>query len=385
MIKVKKFYTVFVLVLVLVLCGCTSQKKQDEKEAKNVKDLLDSIVEVEEGRDITVLQLTDTEIIDSTQKRTKNRLVGIQYTLWLPQHMEKLCFKYIRDAIERAHPDFIIITGDLIYGEFDDSGTSLEALVDFMDSFKIPWAPVLGDLDYESAKGANWQCEVLESSEYCCFKRGDTDGNGNYSVGIMQGDELVRIFYMMDSNTGHRAYEPEENHVTTTMGFTENQMKWLYDRMSQTEELLGENVVNASLCCHLPPVDAVLANEKYTSKRFPFVIDENVRGEEGDLGGQNQEITGFQVPTVNGMTFVDLLKKYHVDSVFMGHYHKVNTSVLHEGIRWTFGLKTGEYETYKKELLGGTQLKFNKESLDVKHIYFDRSYEEYLENMDYFD
>ncbi|MBQ9709252.1 MAG: hypothetical protein IJV67_01365, partial [Clostridia bacterium] len=40
----------------------------------NIKDLVDFVVEIEEDRDFTVLQLSDPQIIDAAQKRTENRL-----------------------------------------------------------------------------------------------------------------------------------------------------------------------------------------------------------------------------------------------------------------------------------------------------------------------
>lgn len=375
--KKKRIGILSILILLFmsvpILSGCSSGTagggKNTEDEAEESDKLLDFVVEVEEGRDVRVLQLTDIEIIDSLQKRTADRLVGTQATIWQPQEMDKQCFAYIRDAVERAKPDFIVITGDFIFGEFDDNGTSLEALIGFMDSFEIPWSPVFGDLEKESAKGADWQCEQLENSAYCYFKRGNTDGDGNYTVGIQQGNKLVRVFYMLDNGEG----------------FTETQMKWLYDRMSAIDEEQDGEEVKASLCYHRPTVEAQLASEQYAAKRFPYTINENVRGEEGDFGSQHVEFSGLSVPVVQGMTFVQLLTSFHVDSVFMGHCHMVNTSITYEGIRWTFGLKSSTYTNpLKKELIGGTLIIFDKTEMSVEHLYADKEYEEYLNNMDFY-
>lgn len=74
----------------------------------------------------------------------------------------------------------IIITGDLVYGEFDDKGTCLLELIKFMESFDIPWAPVFGNHDNESQKGADWQCEQLEKAGNCLFRQRTLTGNSNY-------------------------------------------------------------------------------------------------------------------------------------------------------------------------------------------------------------
>ncbi len=90
------------------------------------------------------------------------------------------CYGHIRSLVAQTNPDLIFITGDVVYGEFDDSGRSLEQFCAFMNGLCIPWAPVFGNHDNESARGVAWQCDLLESGEYCLFRRGNVTGNGNY-------------------------------------------------------------------------------------------------------------------------------------------------------------------------------------------------------------
>jgi hypothetical protein len=47
------------------------------------------------------------------------------------------------------------------------------------------------------------------------------------------------------------------------------------------------------------------------------------------------------------------MKLIGTDGAFFGHAHLNSTSVLYEGIRWTFGLKTGAYDK-SPEIMGGT-------------------------------
>ena len=137
-----------------------------------------------------ILQLTDMQTIDANQRRYPDRIDGWKLTEWTPENNEKNLYSHIRYLINETNPDLIIITGDIIYGEFDDAGTSLLEFIGFMDSFAIPWAPVFGNHDNESAKGIDWQCEQLWRSKYCLFSRGNVHGNGNYTVGIFCGDKL---------------------------------------------------------------------------------------------------------------------------------------------------------------------------------------------------
>jgi len=349
-----------------------------------IADLLDSVIEVEEGRAIRVLQLSDTQIIDASQTRPGRD--GVNDVLYAPDQMEERVFKYIRDAVERTNPDLIILTGDIVYGEFDDAGTSLLALIEHMESYKIPWAPVYGNHDNESKKGAKWQNEMLSAAEYCLFEKGTTDGNGNYSVGIQQGDDIVRIFYMMDSNTCGNAYQPMDNGVLTSHGFTKNQLTWLYSLMDTATAANNGTPIPSSMAWHIPVYDHVNANQKYYSQATSFTINKEVKGDEGDFGSlrENGGIKGpFTPPLVDGKNFLSYLKKYGVDSTFVGHSHQVNTSIMHEGIRWTFGLKTGEYDRYNPSEMGGTSITIEDGNVTVKHVYYDRAYQTYMDTLEY--
>ena len=90
-----------------------------------------------------------------------------------------------------------------------------------------------------------------------------------------------------------------------------------------------------------------------------------------DFGSKRSGLDEFTVPSYNGYSFLEILKKYSVDTVFCGHVHKVNTSVMYEGIRWTVALKTGKYDSHTASELGGTLMTFNSDGYFVKHLYHD--------------
>ena len=338
-----------------------------------VWDVPDFVIEIEEERDLRVLFLADTQIIDSSQMRTPDRLGQSSIDKWAPENMEDMCFKYVRDAVQKSDPDFIILLGDNVYGEFDDRGTSLQKLIEVMDSFEIPWSPVYGNHDNESKKGAKWQNAQFEGAEYCYFKKGDTDGNGNYTVAIKQGEEIVRMFYMMDSNFAMNASNPAFNNVVLQLGFTQNQVNWMYERMETLEEAYGKKVPS-TLSFHVATKEYSLAEEKYSKLTSTYTL--NAAGsppaENGDFGSKlNASWDVYDVPSAKGKSFLDICKKFKVDTTFCGHEHKTNISLLYEGIRWTFGLKTGTYDSHNTGEVGGTLMTFNKTSYSIKHLYYD--------------
>ena len=165
---------------------------------------IDFFVQADSNKDFKILQISDPQILDASQSRYKGRL---DYANELSeQELYDRCFYYIDQAVKKTCPNLITIAGDIVYGEFDDSGKSLERFIAYMESLNILWAPIFGNHDNESFKGATWQSKRLENAKNCLFKQGNTLGNGNYTIGIEQGGKLKRV--RPHGALAHRGAEP---------------------------------------------------------------------------------------------------------------------------------------------------------------------------------
>lgn len=307
---------------------------------------------LEEDKEPVILQLTDTQIIDSAQQRYDGRLGTDAANYWATDKMEDRCFSYLRETVEATDPDLILLTGDLVYGEFDDNGTAFVKLVEFMESLDIPWAPIFGNHENESKMGVDWQCQKLESAKNCLFKQRSLTGNGNYTVGIKQGNELKRVFFMLDSNgCGAMSSESLANgHSKTTGGFGADQIA-LYTKTAQN---VKEEWPDAkfSFAFHIQPqiFSAAYAKYGFTNSdtiNNPINIDALSNKAEGDFGYIGRDLknpwdTDFSV--YNGM------KELGCDSIFVGHEHCNSASVVYDGVRFQFGQKSSTYDrtNYKK-------------------------------------
>ncbi len=208
-------------------------------------DFVLSLGEERKNTKIKLLQLTDMQFIDGNQRRTPDRISEIEVAAWQPESFDAFCGDHIRSVISQTHPDLIFLTGDLVYGEFDDDGSMFDRFCTFMDSFGIPWAPVFGNHDNESAMGIDWQCDRLLASKHCLFARGTVSGNGNYTVGIAIGDELLRVMYLLDSNGCRKSEDPK---VMKEKRLYRDQLAWLAERA----EVIGTK----GFCCfHVPTAD----------------------------------------------------------------------------------------------------------------------------------
>lgn len=326
----------------------------------------DFVVQLGEGRkntQIKFLQITDTQIIDSAQRRTPDRLRPDEIGAWQPQCFDVQCGNHIRSLVTQTSPDLIFITGDLVYGSFDDEGTTFEYFCRLMDSFKIPWAPVWGNHDNESAKGVSWQCEQLQKSKYCLFRRGSVSGNSNYSIGIAVGDRLVRVLHMLDSNGCRRGNEGE---VIKQRGLYPDQLALVKENTEKITQAQGRSVP-AFMAFHYP-VDcfeyAETAKGYKTESRPLYVLGVDVEAKDGDFGFCLEAYD--QITTDGG--FIDFIKAQNVDGVFVGHVHKNTTSIKYENVRWTFGMKTGQYDYHVAGSIGGTLVVLIGDEFSVSHV-----------------
>ena len=314
-------------------------KENSAASTPTIEELVDFVVEVEEGRDPVVLQLSDPQFSDYGTPNS-------------------YCYDYLQETIEETQPDLILVTGDIVYGKFDEDGQFLLDYIEFMESFQIPWAPIFGNHENECILGVDWQCQQLEEAEYCLFKQGDLTGNGNYSVGLLQGNELLRVFYMLDSNgcsDPSDASVSSANGIKTTAGFGQDQIDWYTQSITTLKTLVPD--VKVSFAYHIQQAVFEDAIEKYnedlntSSSSILLNIDALETADETDfgcIGKKTEKLWDADYSVWNGM------KALGVDSVFVGHQHSNSFSIVYEGVRLQFGQKSSMYDSFNWVLPDGT-------------------------------
>ena len=356
--------------------------------------MIDFTIDIPKGKKPVILQLSDPQMLDSSQAK-QGRLKESEGEYWEKDKKEERCFGYIREIVENTRPDLILIAGDIVYGEFDHDGSALVSFIEFMDSFQIPWAPVLGNHETESEMGVDWQAEKLSGAKYCLFKQRTLTGNGNYTVGIMQGGELLRVFYMMDSNSGYPSEKSLANgHSRHPSGFGRDQIEW-YENGIKAIHASSPNakigfMFHIAIYAHEKALEKYgYVNDRYSSV-FPIIIDEK------DKTGTDFGTVLLPTPSWDkDMRVFEGLKSLGVDLICVGHDHECSASVVWQGVRLQFGLKSSTYDSniYKDEngklkkswtpagtpVIGGTvmELSPNGEVEKAYHYYCKNVKEEY--------
>lgn len=328
-------------------------------------DFLLELGEERKKTEIRLLQLTDMQIIDASQKRKKERLRKDEVSAWDIKNVDVQCYNHIRSLTAQTKPDLIFISGDLIYGEFDDSGKVLQSFVNFMDSLKIPWTLVFGNHDNESAIGLDKQCEVYMSSEYCIFRRGNVSGNSNFTIGICCGGELKRVLYMIDSNGCRNTIDPR---IISRQGIYPDQIEEMCEKSDALRREIGK-VVPGFMIFHIPVdwFEKAECEKGYCTKEArTYTLGVDVVPRDGDFGFKLDEPECITTDE----NFITTLHTCGIDGVFVGHYHNISTCITYESIKWVYGLKTGQYDHHIPGQLGGTLITLDSvgDGYKVQHV-----------------
>ena len=316
----------------------------------------DFVLELGENRkesEIRILQLTDTQIIDATQCRTEDRLRPDEKAAWKRENIEIQCYSHIRSLVAQSNPDLIFISGDVVYGQFDDSGEIQKDFINFMDSFQIPWTLVFGNHDNETAIGVEKQCELYSQSKFCIFRRGNVSGNSNFTIGITCGGELKRVLYMLDSNGCKASSDPS---VINEPGISPDQLEEMRKKANHLKGVTGKTVPGF-MVFHIPVdcfEEAQIAKGYCTEHDVSdYIIGVNVAKADDDFGFKLEPVKHLKYIATD-KEFKETLKQCGIDGVFVGHFHEISTCITYGSIKWVQGSKTGQYDYHAPGQLGGT-------------------------------
>lgn len=310
----------------------------------------DDYIELEKtpGEDFVVLNLADIQLSDENVFADEGT-----YSLEL-----------ITKLVEAHDPDLITLSGDNAWGP-----VSYMEVVSWIDSFGIPWAPVMGNHDGEGCISEFWAAYQLYEAENCLFEFGPKDmGYGNYIINVTENDKIVHTFFMMDTHDSAEYTLEDGTYIDGYDHLWENQLLWYEWAVNGIEDLAGRKV-ESTVIMHIPVQEYIdawemvsITNEDGTSKINPAFasIATGQKGEDCCPGAVN-----------NG--FFALVKELgSTKTILVGHDHRNDFVVDYQGIKLAYGVKTGFGSYWSPDRIGGTTIKINsKGNAKLTQHYYD--------------
>lgn len=292
------------------------------------------------GQDYKILNLTDVQFSDTLD------MFG----------QDKQAYDTIKKLVEEVKPDLITLTGDQVWTQYQKN--SVKKFVKFMDGLKIPWAPVNGNHDGEGNVDKNWIADQYVASEYCLFQKGPNNigGIGNYVINIMEGDKIYHSLIMMDSGAS-RIYLDKDGKSKSAYEFIQPAQiewyKWVVNGLSVNN---NGTMPESTLMFHIALPEYLDAYNEWEANGF-----DPAQG----FGEKREDV--YSPPVNSG--FFDVIKAVgSTKNILVGHDHVNDYSVLYQGIRLSYALKTGDRCYNEDDVNGGTIITIG-ESVNVEHKY----------------
>ena len=292
--------------------------------------------------------------------------------------------KTIVYAVEHANPDAITFTGDFIHMSSDFS--LIDALCEFMDGFEIPYFFTFGNHDREYQTPASIASRIARSAYgYIDLGPDNLESTGNYTIEIKNSSgDLVHGLVMMDTRNKYDIDASLVQYVTSPVsgvkyGSYNGRNTYCYSgwdgirgpQIDWYEDTIESMNCETTLMCHAPLLQYCKAYEQYMIALSSG--DQSALAACAPVGNCNmgEACCGL----LNDFGLFDLIKNLgSTKNVICGHDHTNDFSLMYEGIRLTYSLKTGDGAYWQNDgsRSGYTELNIDDEGHAlVNQVYYN--------------
>ncbi len=302
-------------------------------------------IEKDPDKDFVILNLADVQMKDDEI-----------YTIEADE-----TFALIDSLVEEHKPDLITLSGDNAWAMI-----STIELIRKLDSYDIPWAPVMGNHDGQGCADEFWPSYLYADAKNCLFEFGPKGMEyGNYIINITENGKIIHTLFMVDTHN-NTEYTLADGSVTGGYDHLwENQMQWYEWAVNGISSIEGKTV-ESTVIMHIP------VYEYKDAWAAAWDAENNCFREGFEASGGIQE--DINSPPVN-TGFFDLCKRLgSTKNMVCGHDHVNDFSILYEGIRLTYGVKTGYCAYYDSDFMGATTITVNSSgNASIHQNYVDPS------------
>lgn len=271
-------------------------------------------------------------------------LTDLHLNIDKPGEAEKT-YARIDFIINAEKPDFIAVTGDVLYGN-SSSLEFLQRLVDKFDAAGVPFAIEFGNHDREHGRDAVEMSRIITSSPFNCnqLTEGKVLADNRIQVRPTKNRKAAPLdVYMFDS---HDYTKLGRNGDKSYSYLSFDQIAWYLAECRKSNAGAGVEHVPSVAFFHIP---------------FPEFYDAWVDAQEHEHNG----VTGIRGeygghPKVNSGMFAAMLESGNMTGVFCGHDHDSDYIVDYHGIALVYGRFSGD-DTVYNHLAHGTRVIVFKE------------------------
>ncbi len=257
-------------------------------------------------------------------------------------------FALIDALVEEHEPDLITLSGDNGWAMI-----SYIELIKKVDSYGIPWAPVMGNHDGQGCVNEFWAAYLMYKADNCLFEFGPKDmGYGNYIINITENGRIVHTLFMVDTHNSSTYTLSDGTQISGYDHLWKNQMEWYEWAVNGIKEIEGRTV-ESTVIMHIPVVEyddawKLVYNEETGSFRPG-----------ADLIASGSKFEGVSSAPVNNGFFALCKELGSTKTMLCGHDHVNDFSILYQGIRLVYAVKTGYCSYYNSNLMGATTVSIN--------------------------
>jgi len=294
------------------------------------------IIQKEEGKDFVILNFADIQLAD---------LEDIFHRSTIKKELDYL--------VRNVKPDLITLTGDQTWS--NENLVSLKAIIRWLESYKIPYAPIFGNHDYgngynTAVASMNYCCDLYENAKYCLLDRGPSNiGDlGNYVVVIKENEKMIQSLYFL--NTGYQ-YE-----------ITKKQIDWVKWNASGIAKANNDIYVSGMCFTHQPM-------EMFEEAYDAYLL--------GNANSYTEVLVESALFGCKDNGFYEEAKKVGITHFVCGHQHTNTFSIDYDDCVFTFALKTGElsyyYDDGNRNYNGATSFTIKSDgSIQIQNHYVEK-------------
>lgn len=235
----------------------------------------------------------------------------------------KRALECINAVLDAERPDFVIITGDLVYDNKVEE--AINEMTEPITRRNIPFGIVFGNHDHQFDRTLSQIYDQVQAMPLCIMpERGDVP-SPDYTVEVRSSDnaKIANVFYCIDTHKGARMKGVGRYDWIHT-----DQVLWYLDNSRQYKAENGGEIVPSLLFIHIPLMEYAYAEADKKNTLF---------------GTKREDVSS---PELNSGMFAALRDEGDVVGIFSGHDHDNDFATSYMGVFLAYGRYSGGNTVY---------------------------------------